>query len=245
MPAAGPPSPTSATRRILNYPDYGYAGYRFDDATQLYYTRNRYDDPYLGRFLSPDPIGLAGGINFYAYAGNDPINGVDPSGLSSECIMNGGGGNADPNTLTQTLGDPTGNGAATSPELTQANVTARLQGYTNQAAEAVDSEGLAALTPAQAVAAMLNPNLYPMFRGTAIDSLTRQLVAQDPQLSGRLIGQPNKGPDFIDQLTGAKYDMTTPGAFPSHQARPGYGEDLIHLNTGTAQPLEIPEVPIE
>lgn len=75
--------PNFGYTQLLSYPDYGYAGYRFDDATQLYYTRNRYYDPYLGRFLSPDPIGLAGGINFYAYAGDDPINGVDPSGLSS------------------------------------------------------------------------------------------------------------------------------------------------------------------
>jgi len=32
----------------------------------------------MGRFLSEDPIGLAGGINSYVYAGNDPVNGWDP-----------------------------------------------------------------------------------------------------------------------------------------------------------------------
>jgi RHS repeat-associated protein len=67
---------------MLTFPDYAYAGYRFDDATQLYYLRNRYYAPYLGRFLSPDPLGLAAEINMYAYAGNDPINNVDPSGLA-------------------------------------------------------------------------------------------------------------------------------------------------------------------
>jgi RHS repeat-associated protein len=73
---------------MLTFPDYAYAGYRFDDATQLYYLRNRYYAPYLGRFLSPDPVGMAAGINMYAYAGNDPINSVDPSGLAAEAVVN-------------------------------------------------------------------------------------------------------------------------------------------------------------
>ncbi len=37
--------------------------------------------PQLGRFLSPDPIGFAGGLNQYGYVGGNPTNGVDPSGL--------------------------------------------------------------------------------------------------------------------------------------------------------------------
>lgn len=47
----------------------------------LYYMRNRWYEPRTGRFLSEDPIGLEGGINQYAYAAGDPINGNDPSGL--------------------------------------------------------------------------------------------------------------------------------------------------------------------
>jgi uncharacterized protein RhaS with RHS repeats len=38
-------------------------------------------DPYIGRWISRDPIGEQGGINLYAYVGNDPVNGADPSGL--------------------------------------------------------------------------------------------------------------------------------------------------------------------
>ena len=47
----------------------------------LYYMRARWYEPQSGRFLSEDPIGLAGGINSSVYGGNDPVNGSDPHGL--------------------------------------------------------------------------------------------------------------------------------------------------------------------
>lgn len=50
------------------------------DRLGLYYFRARYYSPELRRFISEDPIGLAGGVNPYMYAGNDPINSVDPTG---------------------------------------------------------------------------------------------------------------------------------------------------------------------
>jgi RHS repeat-associated protein len=56
-----------------------------DAGAGLYYVRARWYDPYLGRFISEDPIGLAGGINNYAYAANDPVNRNDPLGLSHRC----------------------------------------------------------------------------------------------------------------------------------------------------------------
>jgi RHS repeat-associated protein len=47
----------------------------------LHYNRFRYYDPIIGRYISRDPIGVAGGLNLYAYVGNDPINRADPQGL--------------------------------------------------------------------------------------------------------------------------------------------------------------------
>ncbi|NUO95714.1 MAG: RHS repeat-associated core domain-containing protein [Gemmatimonadaceae bacterium] len=66
-----------------------YKGREADPSTGLVYMRARWYDPSLGRFIAEDPIGLAGGVNQYAYAGNDPINGRDPMGLDS-CANCGG-----------------------------------------------------------------------------------------------------------------------------------------------------------
>ena len=52
----------------------------YEEFSGLYQVRARWYDVQSGRFVSEDPIGLAGGINPYRYAGNDPINKVDPFG---------------------------------------------------------------------------------------------------------------------------------------------------------------------
>src|SRR5213080_185214 len=63
---------------------YGYTGRERDSLTGLLYYRARFYDPQLGRFISEDPIGFAGGINQFAYVGNNAPNENDPLGLCSE-----------------------------------------------------------------------------------------------------------------------------------------------------------------
>ena len=56
-------------------------GQYFDAETGLHYNTFRYYDPDIGRFTTPDPIGLNGGLNLYQYAPN-PVSWIDPWGLS-------------------------------------------------------------------------------------------------------------------------------------------------------------------
>jgi len=53
----------------------------FEDETFLYNFGRRFYDPWLGRWLSPDPIEEEGGVNLYCFVANDPINNVDALGL--------------------------------------------------------------------------------------------------------------------------------------------------------------------
>jgi RHS repeat-associated protein len=69
---------TNSTGSLTNF--FRYAGREFDTETGLYYMRARYFDPQTGRFLSEDPIEFRGGINFYAYVGNNAVNQTDPDG---------------------------------------------------------------------------------------------------------------------------------------------------------------------
>jgi RHS repeat-associated protein len=52
-----------------------------DATTGLYYYGYRYYDPVTGRWPSRDPIGEEGGINLYAFVGNDGVNKIDVLGM--------------------------------------------------------------------------------------------------------------------------------------------------------------------
>ena len=58
---------------------YQFTG-RQNDGNGLYYYRARYYHPAIGRFISEDPIGLAGGVNLYGYAAQSPLMFRDPRG---------------------------------------------------------------------------------------------------------------------------------------------------------------------
>lgn len=58
-----------------------FIGQYADEETGLHYNRHRYYDPETGRYISPDPLELKGGINPFRYALNRPTSVVDPEGL--------------------------------------------------------------------------------------------------------------------------------------------------------------------
>ncbi|MGY4640619.1 RHS repeat-associated protein [Pseudomonas sp. TE24901] len=61
-----------------------FQGQYFDQESGLHYNRHRYYNPDIGRYLTPDPVKLAGGINAYQYVPN-PTGWVDPLGLA--CVL--------------------------------------------------------------------------------------------------------------------------------------------------------------
>lgn len=65
-------------------------GQYFDAESGLNYNYFRDYDPKTGRYIEPDPIGLAGGINLYPYTENNPLNKTDRYGLQTAVIGPGG-----------------------------------------------------------------------------------------------------------------------------------------------------------
>ncbi len=66
-----------------------FGGIPYDVNSDMYYMRHRWYLPAIGRFISRDPIGIAGGINVYAYANDDPVDLSDPTGLCSSSLYDG------------------------------------------------------------------------------------------------------------------------------------------------------------
>ncbi len=76
---------------------FGFGGGLWEADTGLVRFGLRDYDPETGRWTTQDPIGLGGGdTNLYAYAGGDPVNGTDPTGLfvegnsAMDSALNGG-----------------------------------------------------------------------------------------------------------------------------------------------------------
>lgn len=66
---------------------YRYTGMERDEETGMQYHSARYYLPWLGRWLNTDPVGIADGVNLYAYSGNNPIMNADPGGTQSRPQM--------------------------------------------------------------------------------------------------------------------------------------------------------------
>ncbi|MFN0078449.1 MAG: RHS repeat-associated core domain-containing protein [Prosthecobacter sp.] len=75
----------------------GESGCMTDASSGLVHMRARWYNPWLCRFISEDPIQFKGGMNWYAYAGGDPVMGLDPSGLDVLYLYGDSHDPSDPN----------------------------------------------------------------------------------------------------------------------------------------------------
>jgi RHS repeat-associated protein len=68
---------------------FGYTGQTWLPEVGMWYYKARIYSPTLGRFMQTDPIGYSDGMNWYNYVGSDPVNFVDPLGLSCQQFPGG------------------------------------------------------------------------------------------------------------------------------------------------------------
>lgn len=78
-------SPSGGTPFVFNQ---RFPGQQYDTETGLHYNNARYYDPQVGRYITSDPVGLAGGLNTYGYASSTPLARVDPQGLTDLIYFN-------------------------------------------------------------------------------------------------------------------------------------------------------------
>jgi RHS repeat-associated protein len=96
--SAGGPASHPPFKLNLRFP-----GQYADAETGLVYNDHRYYDPDRGAYLTPDPLGLRGGINSYAYVANNPLKYVDPSGLILFAFDGSGNEETDPSLLSNVV----------------------------------------------------------------------------------------------------------------------------------------------
>src|SRR5579872_1188251 len=202
-------------------PDSGWFGTittQDPDGSGELYKRNRYYDPTQGRFTQEDPIGLAGGLNVYGFAGGDPITYSDPFGLCPDpkdpiCAFSVHGA------YGTTPGVPL---------LGLGGIGAKVEAYWNKHKDAILQSAAMLLTEGMSAAGEGSPTIRP--------SEVAGKTPAEIDAVARSKGLIPKGPDpmrgkgsYIDPVTGEQRILSHPDADSPH----------AHVNNPAGERLDI------
>lgn len=187
-----------------------YAGQYLDTETNLYYLRARYYDPNTAQFLTGDPL-VAITQSAYGYAYDNPLNGIDPSGL--DCGW------------TSLFGCASNVGSAVAHATLDAGAVPPYLMYyaAYSAATKINSLGDNFGTPGQVAAHILNAPLVPieiagLTGDAAIDWIKNSTVSHEPICDEGQVGHINPFHDWWpDILGGPGPEMYFPGIHSNGQ----------------------------
>jgi RHS repeat-associated protein len=77
-----------ATENGLTNYNLHFSGQYFDKESNLHYNNYRTYNPFLGRYMQSDPIGLVADVNTFRYAGNNSLSNFDNTGLDKFFMEN-------------------------------------------------------------------------------------------------------------------------------------------------------------